>query len=169
MLELTDIAEVIGEAVRDATGPLVAEIDALKAALGAQVSVTGGLVDKEGRLVLVMSNGDTRAIGQVVGRDGIDGKDGESLSLDDFSVNRIDERTIEIAFTKGDIANSFELAFPVPVYRNAFKEGETYQPGDMVSFGGSTWHCAKDTAAKPGDSEDWILAVKRGRDGKDAR
>lgn len=165
MLELDDIAEVIGEEVR----ALRDELAAVKAALAAQVSVASALVDGSGDLVLVMSNGETRSVGRVVGRDGTDGQDGESLSLDDFTVNRIDERTIEIGFAKGGVSTSFELAFPVPVYRSAFRDGEAYEPGDMVSFGGSTWHCAKATGAKPGEGDDWTLAVKRGRDGKDAR
>jgi hypothetical protein len=39
----------------------------------------------------------------------------------------------------------------------------------MVSWGGSVWHCDEAKGLKP-DAPDsgWTLAVKRGRDGKDA-
>jgi hypothetical protein len=40
--------------------------------------------------------------------------------------------------------------------------------GDVVTFGGSMWHCNAATEEKPGDgSAAWTLAAKRGRDGKD--
>jgi hypothetical protein len=65
----------------------------------------------------------------------------------------------------------------VAAYRGVWKEGEEYTWGDFVTLGGSLWHCNYEplyaegptptTKAKPGTSEDWTLAVKRGRDGKD--
>jgi integrin beta 3 len=53
------------------------------------------------------------------------------------------------------------------LYRGIFKEGSEYEQGDMVTWGGSTWVAQSDTKAKPGDGEEWRLAVKKGRDGKD--
>lgn len=51
-------------------------------------------------------------------------------------------------------------------YRGVWSEAE-YQKGDAVSFGGSLWICRTDqTAAKPGTSPDWQLAVKKGRDAR---
>jgi hypothetical protein len=38
----------------------------------------------------------------------------------------------------------------------------------MVTWAGSLWHCDKATKNKPG-TDDWTLAAKKGRDGKDAR
>jgi hypothetical protein len=56
-------------------------------------------------------------------------------------------------------------------YRGVWNEAEAYTMGDFVTLGGSLWHCNvpedKLTKAKPGTGEDWTLAVKRGRDGKD--
>jgi hypothetical protein len=56
-------------------------------------------------------------------------------------------------------------------YRGVWQEADAYTMGDFVTLGGSLWHCnvAEDklTKAKPGTGEDWTLAVKRGRDGKD--
>jgi hypothetical protein len=44
-----------------------------------------------------------------------------------------------------------------------------YKRGNFVTHGGSVWHCNANTSGKPGeDLVCWTLAVKRGRDGKDA-
>ncbi|EHS4321377.1 phage portal protein, partial [Escherichia coli] len=47
-----------------------------------------------------------------------------------------------------------------------FRAGETYHPGDTVTWGGSLWHCNSMTGDKPGEahSSGWTLAAKRGRD-----
>lgn len=52
------------------------------------------------------------------------------------------------------------------VYRHAWKEGKSYEQGDVVTWGGSTWHANRDTGAKPGYSDDWTLMVRRGADAK---
>jgi hypothetical protein len=41
--------------------------------------------------------------------------------------------------------------------------------GDSVSHGGSSFIAQVNTSAKPGKSDDWRLAVKRGNDGRDYR
>ena len=49
-------------------------------------------------------------------------------------------------------------------------EGQQYCRGNFVSHGGFVHHCNVDgTISKPGTSEDWTLAVARGRDGRDAK
>lgn len=95
------------------------------------------------------------------------GRDG--FGLEDFSVEAIDERTVDLRFTRGDETHSYELKFPVPVYRNVFKQGESYARGDIVTWGGCAWYCEKDTGEKPEAGENWSLMVKKGRDGKDAK
>jgi len=49
-----------------------------------------------------------------------------------------------------------------------WKDG-AYSPGDGVTAGGSFWIAQTETTAKPGKSDDWRLAVKRGTDGRDYR
>lgn len=166
-----EMVEIVRGHVARATEPLIARIAELEKAVAAPgpIGFADAMIDKDGCLVLVDGTGRTKSLGVVVGKDGERGDDGETLTLDNFNVVRTDERTIEIEFTKGDMTHSFELEFPFPIYRNAFKEGETYSPGDMVSWAGSVWHCAKATSAKPGDGDEWTLAVKRGRDGKNAQ
>jgi hypothetical protein len=126
------------------------------------------LIDREGQLVATMDDGEMKTLGPVMGKDGKDGEPGrDGFDLDDFDCQPVDERTIKLMFTRGDTAHSYELAFPVPVYRHVFKEGETYARGDVVTWGGSSWHCEKETTEKPGAGGDWVLMVKKGRDGKD--
>jgi len=128
------------------------------------VGLADALIDADGQLVLTMTDGRTKTLSRVVG------KDAEPIppfTLDDFDIVPTDERTIEMRFTHGNECHTFELAFPVPVYRGVFSAGETYERGDLVTWGGSMWHCEEAKGAKP-DAPDggWKLAVKRGRDGK---
>jgi integrin beta 3 len=239
MLDLDDIAEVVATAVREATTPLIARIDALekrelvlpekgepgepgpqgepgpagevdmervKALIDEAVAalppaekgepgepgepgekgadgrdgadgmdgagLADALIDKDGHLVLTMTDGRTKSLGVVMGqdgRDGMDGAPGETFTLDDFDIVPLDERTIKMGFTKGDVMHSFELAFPVPVYRGVFRDTETYERGDMTTWAGSLWHCDEPKGLKPGVADSgWTLAVKAGRAGKDA-
>jgi integrin beta 3 len=51
-----------------------------------------------------------------------------------------------------------------------WKESETYEAGDGVTHGGSFFIAQTDTTtAKPGASDEWRLAVKRGDKGRDWR
>lgn len=65
---------------------------------------------------------------------------------------------------------SAELPVDTPRYREVWKEGERYVAGDCVTWGGSMWIARTETTAKPGlptdSSRAWVLAVKRGGDGK---
>ncbi|HFE1451296.1 TPA: phage portal protein, partial [Escherichia coli] len=52
------------------------------------------------------------------------------------------------------------FSLPVMLYRGVFRAGETYHPGDTVTWGGSLWHCNSMTEDKPGEahSSAWTLA-----------
>ena len=52
------------------------------------------------------------------------------------------------------------------LYRGVWREG-TFERGDTVTWGGSSWHCEETTTDKPGDSRAWRLMVKEGRPGRD--
>jgi hypothetical protein len=137
------------------------------------LDATSFLVDRDGHLIATLSDGAARDLGQIIGKDGNDGapgKDGrDGFSLDDFDVERgSDGRTFTLKFEQGDTRHEYELTFPVPVYCGVYKEGDEYVPGDMVTWGGSLWHCDAGTKDKPG-TDGWTLAVKKGRDGKDAK
>ena len=54
-------------------------------------------------------------------------------------------------------------------YMGVHKPGAEYSEGSLVTRDGSIFHCNRTTKAIPGDgNQDWTLAVKRGRDAKDA-
>ncbi|MBS0245496.1 MAG: hypothetical protein JSR61_02670 [Proteobacteria bacterium] len=55
-------------------------------------------------------------------------------------------------------------------YRGVFEPGATYQRGHFATDDGSVWFCNRETKTRPSEGgSNWTLAVKRGRDGKDAR
>jgi HK97 family phage prohead protease len=61
-------------------------------------------------------------------------------------------------------------ARPVPKYVGVWDNGKVYQRGDFVTRSGCLWHCWEaHCGVEPGSSDTWQLAVKCGRDGKDAR
>lgn len=61
-----------------------------------------------------------------------------------------------------------QFSIPVLIYREIYKDGAEYEPGDVVTHGGSAWHCQTPTKASPAASPAaWKLMVKQGRDGKD--
>ncbi len=99
------------------------------------------------------------------GKDGRDGLDG--IGWDSMRVEHDGRRGFEYIFTKGEDDHAFKFSVPCVIDAGFFKEGQTYEQGDGVTFGGSYWIAQKATSAKPEvGSEDWRLAVRKGRDGK---
>lgn len=106
------------------------------------------------------------------GTDGQDGKDGaDGLGFDDLVAVQQDDRSFTIKAMRGDRVKDIGTArFPVQIQRGVYVDGKSYEPGDMVTWAGSQWHCNEATNTKPGDGlKAWTLVVKRGRDGKDGR
>jgi hypothetical protein len=175
--------------VEDVLPDILDEVKAAVAALPEPRSVKNVIVNRSGEAVYTFSDGSTENIGQVAGKDGNDvdwaavetklrelvdaipvprdGKDGYSLSNFD-TVMSDDGRTMLLSFEDDKQRFEVELKFPVPIYRGVFKEGTEYEAGDMVTWGGSIWHCKEATLSKP-DIGPWQLAVKKGRDGKDSK
>jgi hypothetical protein len=54
-------------------------------------------------------------------------------------------------------------------YRGTWDASEEYDEGDFCTDRGSLWTCLAPTRSRPGSNSDWQLAVKRGKNGKDAR
>jgi hypothetical protein len=119
----------------------------------------------DGHLIVTMSNGTTRDLGQVNGKDGAPGRDG--FGFDDMTAEYDGERTVTLVFAKGDHVERFPFVLPIVLDKGVFKDGKTYAKGDAVSYGGSIWIAQEETGDKPDGGKDWRLAVKRGRDGKD--
>ncbi|WP_210307365.1 hypothetical protein [Aquamicrobium lusatiense] len=122
-----------------------------------------------GHLIVTMSNGATRDLGPIVGKDGAPGRDG--FSLKDFDAELMpDGRSILLKFAdETDTSFAVELGIPTMIYRGAYKHDQTYSRGDTVTWNGSLWHCNVDgNGDRPGDRDSgWSLAAKAGRDGKD--
>ena len=125
------------------------------------------------------------------GKDGMDGKDGERGQKGEPGKNaadltllfdRIDEQ-IERRFLlatmmtpDGGRTMQWSMAGKVHEVKTAvvldagvWKEGASYVAGDAVSHGGSLFIAQAETTARPGKSDEWRLAVKRGNDGRDFR
>lgn len=160
--ELPDIAAMVDEAVDKAVLAIPAPRDG--------VSMAGAFIDRDGGLAITLSNGEVRNLGPVVGKDGTDGDPGApGFNLEDFDASVLDDgRTVLLSFTGKGMDYKVELGFPVMIYRGVFKDGQKYERGDTVTWGGSLWHCEDETADKPGEgAKAWTLCAKKGRDGKD--
>lgn len=144
------------------------------------IGVAGAIIDRNGELVLTLSDGSSRALGAVVGRDadmgalsrqiadGIDAipRPRDGFGFDDLTVEHDGERKFSLRFVRGDAVKDFPFSLPVVIDRGIFRDGASYERGDAVTWAGSLWIAQRSAETKPGDGEDWRLAVKRGRDGK---
>jgi len=125
------------------------------------------------------------------GAAGLDGKDGRQgpkgdpgrnandlVYLQEYVIEQI-ARTLKtskietpdsgrtLRWSLGDTVHEIKTA--VVLDAGVWKDGMTYLAGDGVTIGGSFFIAQTTTAAKPGQSSDWRLAVKRGTDGRDQR
>lgn len=101
------------------------------------------------------------------GDKGEDGADG--LGFSDLQVIHDGERGFTFRFARGQQVKEFPFMLPLVLDRGVFKDGTAYAKGDAVTWAGSLWIAQKETETKPDGGDGWRLAVKRGRDGKDAK
>lgn len=159
--DMTEVAERIEHAVKSAVAALPAPKDGKAGKDG--IGLADALKDDQGNLVLVMTDGSTKNMGQIVGKNGEPGRDG--LGFDDLQVEQVGERSVRFLLTRGQDEAEFDISFPVPIYRGVFKEAETYEAGDLATWAGSLWHCNEPKGLKPGAPDSgWQLAAKKGRD-----
>jgi hypothetical protein len=106
------------------------------------------------------------------GRDGKDGRDGIQLEQVEMAAERIAMRMLGAIEVQGREWKLGERTVRIPgiEYRGVWAEGAGYERGDLVTFGGSLWMCEAATDRKPGmgDGAPWVLAAKKGRDGRGA-
>jgi hypothetical protein len=166
----------LGELIVTAVHAATADLRTNTAALVAR------LADIEARaLVTERDHGATRerlaavearpAIPGPAGADGAPGADGFTVDEMIATVDPGDDRLVTLSYRRGEVTKpilSFRLG--VPSYCGLFENGHTYERGDLVTLAGCVWHCnAATSRERPGNgSKDWTLAVKCGRDGKDA-
>jgi integrin beta 3 len=152
-----------------------------------------GLEGKRGVRGEAGQKGERGEVGKpgAVGPAGMDGKNGERGPKGEPGRNASDlaflqeyigeqvERTFKTAkvttsdggrtlrWTIGDTVHEIKTAIVLDA--GVWKEGAIYAAGDGVTLGGSFFIAQVTTTAKPGKSDEWRLAVKRGTDGRDAR
>lgn len=136
------------------------------------VGAAGAILDRDGALVLTMSNGEAKNLGVVVGKDGkdgVNGKDGaDGLSLESFDLEYLDE-SHEIRIKASAAGRVKEIRFPAGGLRPGgyWREGTKAQAGEAWVHDGSMYIAKHPTTSKPdARSEDWIIAARRGRDGE---
>lgn len=95
-----------------------------------------------------------------------DGADG--FALEDFDVALSEDgRTLTFKFQRGDVVKERQIKLQTTNYLGVWREG-AHDRGDVVTWGGSSWHCNRPTEEKPAyGCADWTLMVKEGRPGKD--
>lgn len=132
------------------------------------VGLAGAFQDHEGCLIVTLSNGEACNVGRVAGKDGQDGAPGrDGIGPSDFDTEvRDGGRTVLLKFTYGDVTEVHELDLGGLHDAGVYTEDAEFKTGAFVTFGGQAYIAQRATKAKPGESEDWRLAVKKGRDGR---
>ncbi len=121
-------------------------------------------IDRDGALVATMTDGRTKSLGVVVGKDGERGKDGSDFS--DATIEYDGERTLIIRGKGGEIVKRM----PIPMDKGYWRDGMEAEKADIVTHNGNAWIALRDTKAKPcvENKEDWRLFARKGRDGNDS-
>lgn len=162
---IEDVRPILSEALESFHAEIRASIDAAIKSIPTPkdgkdgkdgVGLAGAMVSREGHLIVTLSNGEAKDLGQVCGRDGAD--------FTEFSVEYDGERTLTIKGKGGDI----KKRLPVPVWKGYWRQGMSFEKDDVVTYDGNAWIALKDTSECPGPDkkEDWRLFVRRGRDGE---
>ena len=128
--------------------------------------VAGAMIDRDGALQLTLSNGEVKNLGPVVGKDGADGADG--LSLDGFEMEYLPE-SHEITVKATAAGRAKEVRYPAGGIRPGgyWRDGTKAQAGEAWVHDGSLYIAKNATSAKPeSNSQDWIIAARKGRDGE---
>lgn len=98
-------------------------------------------------------------------KDGEPGRDGRDFEQPEFVYDGRRSFTVRSLVNGEMIEQGFTL--PIVIDAGFYREGDAYEKGDGVTFGGSYWIAQKGTDTKPEiGNTDWRLAVKKGRDAK---
>jgi hypothetical protein len=176
------VAEIVARAVaplQTAVADLSTKLQAAESRLSTLVSIAARLDAVDGRVheIAVKELGPLRERVAVVetrppvpGPPGKDGRDG--LSVEDLALAYDGPtRNLSVTLGTGDRTKAATVTVAgVPLHRGVWAAGDRYALGDMVTWAGSQWHCqAAEASTKPGESSEWLLMVKRGRDGRDGK
>lgn len=172
--------------VLKATAPFKEEIRSLKTQLetrAAPIEGTPGPAGKDGKDGIDGKDGQPGKDGV----SGVDGKDGTIGERGADGLNGKDGAPSTIPGPKGDtgqrgadgIATREELNSLIEermgemqvrtfadVYQGVYENGRSYERGQLVTWGGSLWLSQSEAKAKPGESAEWKLVVKKGADAR---
>ncbi|WP_295380322.1 hypothetical protein [uncultured Stenotrophomonas sp.] len=128
------------------------------------VGLAGAMIDRAGELVITTTKGEAVRLGKVVGEDGQDG-----LSFETAAGEYDAERGFVLTLGAGDRRKEFVL--PYMVHRGFHRDGLGMKAGQSVTHDGALWIAKRDNASRPclENADDWILAARKGRDGKDGK
>lgn len=153
------------------------------------VGLASTFVDRAGHLIVTLSDGGTKDVGPVVGKnvdlddvvrlveselakwprpkDGADGKDG--LGFDDLEFEHDAGGRLFLKLSRGEMVKTVRV--PCITDQKVWRYGVDYLKGDAVTHNRSIFIAQRDhPTGKPEDaSGDWRLAVTRGKDGRDGR
>jgi hypothetical protein len=92
-----------------------------------------------------------------------DGRDGVAMPTLEYD----GKRTVTVKAASGEVIQVNKLA--VPIHTGFWRDGMDSEANDVVTHDGNAWRALRDTKAKPchENKEDWILFVRKGRDGRD--
>ncbi len=128
------------------------------------VGLAGAMIDRGGELVITTTKGEAVKLGKVVGENGRDG-----LSFESATGEYDAARGFVIQLAAGE--RRTELVLPYMVHRGFWREGLGTKSGQSVTHDGALWIAKRDNASKPclENEQDWALAARKGRDGKDGK
>lgn len=119
------------------------------------IGIQDAMIDHEGKLNLVFSDGRTKCLGVVVGK-----------SFENFTMKYLpDSHEIAVSATVAGLTQ--HLRYPAGGIRSKgyWRDGMKAKAGDAYSLGGNLWVARNDTTVRPDyKSEDWHMMVQRGRD-----
>lgn len=117
------------------------------------------------------TSGKDGAIGER-GVDGINGKDGAPSTVPGPKGDT-GERGADGIATREEIHSAIEervgeiqVRTFADIYQGVYENGRLYTRGLLATWGGSLWLSKVETRAKPGESPDWRLVVKKGADAR---
>jgi hypothetical protein len=106
------------------------------------------------------------------GADGVQGRDGAPSTVPGPQGEK-GERGADGIATRAEIESIVEQRVAdinvrtfADVYQGVYENGRLYTRGVLTTWGGHMWLSLADTQAKPGESPDWKMVVKAGRDGR---
>ena len=103
----------------------------------------------------------------IAGAQGPPGRD--AMQLEDFEFEAKDGgRFMALILKRGDTEIRREIRTDLMINRGVWRDG-AFLKGDCVTYGGSIFVAEEDTSDKPEQGKAWRLAIKRGRDGRDAK